>query len=255
MKPDEQRPGTGGAGRDTRSSKLDLSHDDASPIRMMSRLRNYFLTGLIIAGPLAVTLSIVWWCINLVDGWVKPVVPDIYTWLRAIVPGSYLPTSTTLPGVGLLTAVIGLTVIGALAANLLGRTLLSYAEFFVGGIPVLRSVYKPVKQIFETVLKKGDSNFRKAGLIEFPRKGVYSLVFVSGEARGEIPVKLPPGEELITVFMPSCPPTSGFLMFVRRSELIVLDMSVEEAAKMVLSAGIVSPEWQYESGILTPAGA
>ncbi len=251
MTPDEQRPSSGSTGR---GALTDLAGGDPSPIRMMSRLRNYFLTGLIIAGPLAVTLSIVWWSINTVDGWVKPIVPDIYAWLRAIVPGSYLPTGTSLPGVGLLTAVIGLTVIGALAANLLGRTLLSYAEFALGGIPVLRSVYKPVKQIFETVLKKGDSNFRKAGLIEFPRKGVYSLVFVSSDTRGEIPTKLPPGEEFITVFMPSCPPTSGFLMFVRRSELIVLDMSVEEAAKMVLSAGIVSPEWRYDGGVLTPAG-
>jgi len=256
MKPDEQRPSSGGAGREGRSSPIaEFGADAARPIRLMSRLRNYFLTGLIIAGPLAVTLSIVWWCVNLVDGWVKPIVPDIYAWLRAIVPGSYLPSNNSLPGVGLLTAVIGLTVIGALAANLLGRTLLSYAEFFVGGIPVLRSVYKPVKQIFETVLSKGDSNFRRAGLIEFPRKGVYSLVFVSSDTRGEIPHKLPPGEEFVTVFMPSCPPTSGFLMFVRRSELIVLEMTVEEAAKMVLSAGIVAPEWQFESGVLTPSGA
>ena len=253
MKPDEQRPPSGGSSRDGRGGRTDLASDDSRPIRLMSRLRNYFLTGLIIAGPLAVTLSIVWWCINLVDGWVKPLVPDIYAWLHSLLPGSYLPTGTSLPGVGLLTAVVGLTVIGALAANLLGRTLLSYAEFFVGGIPILRSVYKPVKQIFETVLKKGDSNFRKAGLIEFPRPGVYSLVFVSSDTRGEIPAKLPPGEEFVTVFMPSCPPTSGFLMFVRRSELIVLDMSVEEAAKMVLSAGIVSPEWRYEGGVLAPA--
>lgn len=254
MKPDEQRPAAGAAGREGRGGG-DLGDDEPRSIRLMARLRNYFLTGLIIAGPLAVTLSIVWWCINLVDGWVKPLVPDLYAWLRAIVPTAYLPTGVSLPGVGLLSAVIGLTVIGALAANLLGRTLLSYAEFFVGGIPVLRSVYKPVKQIFETVLSKGDSNFRKAGLIEFPRKGVYSLVFVSSDTRGEIPAKLPPGEEFITVFMPSCPPTSGFLMFVRRSELIVLDMSVEAAAKMVLSAGIVAPEWQYEGGVLTPANA
>jgi uncharacterized membrane protein len=100
------------------------------------------------------------------------------------------------------------------------------------------------------VFKQGNSNFRRAGLIEFPRKGVYSLVFVSSDTLGEIPTKLPPGEEFVTVFMPSCPPTSGFLMFVRRSELIVLDMTVEAAAKMVLSAGIVTPEFQLEGGQL-----
>jgi uncharacterized membrane protein len=256
MKPDDQRTAAVDSSRvDTIAGSIaEFGSEGPPPIRLMARLRNYFLTGLIIAGPLAVTLSIVWWFINLVDSWVRPVVPDLYAWLRAVVPSAYMPTGVSLPGVGLLTAVVGLTVIGALAANLLGRTLLSYAEFFVGGIPVLRSVYKPVKQIFETVLSQGNSNFRRAGLIEFPRKGTYSLVFVSSDTRGEIPHKLPPGEEFVTVFMPSCPPTSGFLMFVRRSELIVLDMSVEAAAKMVLSAGIVAPEYQIEGGTLRPVG-
>ena len=218
---------------------------------MMARLRNYFLTGLIIAGPLAVTLSIVWWFVNLVDSWVKPVMPDFYAWLRAIVPSQYWPTGVSVPGVGLVFAVAGLTLIGALAANLLGRTMLSYTEFALGGLPIVRSVYKPIKQIFETVFKQGNSNFRQAGLIEFPRKGVYALVFVASDTQGEIPTRLPPGEEFVTVFMPSCPPTSGFMMFVRRSELIMLEMTVEQAAKMVLSAGIVTPEFQFEGGELT----
>ena len=229
----------------------DFGANEPRPLRIVARLRNYFLTGLIIAGPLTVTLSIVWWFVNLVDSWVKPVMPDLYAWLRAIIPSSYWPTSVSVPGVGLVFAIAGLTLIGALAANLLGRTALSYAEFALGGLPVVRSVYKPVKQIFETVFKQGNSNFRKAGLIEFPRKGAYALVFVAGDTHGEIPVRLPPGEEFVTVFMPSCPPTSGFLMFVRRSELIVLDMTVEAAAKMVLSAGIVTPEFHYEDGRLT----
>ena len=227
--------------------------DTPRPLHMIAMLRNYFLTGLIIAGPVAVTLWLVWWFVNLIDSWVKPVMPDFYAWLRAIIPSAYWPTGVSVPGVGLLFAVVGLTIVGALAANLLGRTMLSFAEVFVGGLPVVRSVYKPVKQIFETVLKQGNSNFRRAGLIEFPRKGVYSLVFVSSDTQGEIPTKLPPGEEFVTVFMPSCPPTSGFLMFVRRSELIVLEMTVEAAAKMVLSAGIVTPEWHFDGAALTPA--
>ena len=250
---DEPRPRPS-ASRDTPEAGpiAQLSGEDTRPIHAFARLRNYFLTGLVIAGPVTVTLWIVWWFVNLIDSWVKPVMPDFYAWLRALIPSAYWPTNFTVPGVGLLFAVAGLTLLGALAANLLGRTLLSYAEFFVGGLPVVRSVYKPVKQIFETVLSKGDSNFRKAGLIEFPRKGAYSLVFVSSDAHGEIPLKLPPGDPFVTVFMPSCPPTSGFLMFVRRSELIVLEMSVEDAAKMVLSAGIVTPEYQLENGVLTP---
>jgi uncharacterized membrane protein len=225
------------------------------PFQLMSRLRNYFLTGLIIAGPLAATLYIVWSVVNWVDGMVKPVMPDFYAWLRAIIPSQYWPTGVSVPGVGLLFAVVGLTLIGALAANLLGRTMLSYAESALGGLPLVRSVYKPVKQIFETVFKQGNSNFRRAGLIEFPRKGAYALVFVAGDTHGEIPTKLPQGEEFVTVFMPSCPPTSGFLMFVRRSEVIVLDMTVEAAAKMVLSAGIVVPEYRAEGGELVRVGA
>ena len=229
-----------------------FGEDEPRPLHVMARLRNYFLTGLIIVGPVAVTLWIVWWFVNLVDSWVKPVMPDFYAWLRAIIPSAYWPTGVSVPGIGLLFAVAGLTVIGALAANLLGRTMLSFAEFFVGGLPFVRSVYKPVKQIFETVLSQGNSNFRRAGLIEFPRKGVYSLVFVSSDTHGEIPTKLPLGEQFVTVFMPSCPPTSGFLMFVRKSELIVLDMTVEAAAKMVLSAGIVTPEYHFDGQQLTP---
>ena len=240
---------------DERSSRTVAPFGSDAPRRLhiIARLRNYFLTGLIIAGPVAVTLWLVWWFVNQVDSWVKPVMPDFYAWLRAIIPSSYWPNGVSVPGIGLLFAVVGLTIIGALAANLLGRSMLSFAEFFVGGLPFVRSVYKPVKQIFETVLSQGNSNFRRAGLIEFPRKGAYALVFVSSDTKGEIPTKLPPGEEFVTVFMPSCPPTSGFLMFVRRSELIVLDMTVEAAAKMVLSAGIVTPEWQFDGAALTPA--
>lgn len=219
-----------------------LAADVPAHRHVLAWLRNSFLTGLIIVGPLTITLTIVWWVVNYVDSWVKPVTPDFYRWLRNAFPEGMLPPEMTFPGVGILFAAVGLTLIGALAANLLGRTLVSYSELFVGRLPVVRSVYKPVKQIFETVLRKGDSNFRRAGLIEFPCKGTYALVFVSGATQGEIPKRVPPGDELITVFMPSCPPTSGFLMFVRRSDLILLDMSVEAAAKMVLSAGIVTPE-------------
>ena len=253
MKPEDQRsPRVAGRDGVPSGQIAKFGGEEPRPLRLIARLRNYFLTGLIIAGPLAVTLYIVWSFVNLIDSWVKPVMPDLYAWLRAVVPSLYWPTGVSVPGVGLVFAVAGLTLIGALAANLFGRTMLSYAEFFLGGLPVVRNVYKPVKQIFETVFAKGNSNFRRAGLIEFPRPGVYALVFVASGTQGEIPTKLPAGEAFVTVFMPSCPPTSGFLMFVRRSELIVLDMTVEAAAKMVLSAGIVTPEFHYQDGVVTP---
>ncbi|MEL6748312.1 MAG: DUF502 domain-containing protein [Pseudomonadota bacterium] len=134
-------------------------------LRIGTRLRNYFLTGLIIVGPLTITLWIVWWGINVIDAWVKPLVPDAY------LPGTYL--SYPIPGAGLLFAIIGLTIIGALAANLLGRTIISYGELVLGRMPVVRNVYAGLKQIFETVLSKSSSSFQKVGLIEYPREGLF----------------------------------------------------------------------------------
>ncbi len=133
-----------------------------------ARLRNYFLTGIIVVGPVTVTVYIVWWFINWVDGWVRPFMPDLsglvpdwQAWVHRLWPNLVLPETmnVTIPGLGLVFAIIGLTIIGALAANLLGRTLVSYTELFVGRLPIVRSVYKPVKQIFETVLSQGELEF------------------------------------------------------------------------------------------------
>ncbi|MEE9587441.1 MAG: DUF502 domain-containing protein [Hyphomicrobiaceae bacterium] len=204
-----------------------------------ARLRNYFLTGLIIVGPVSITLYIVWWFINVIDAWVKPLVPDIYN------PDTYLPFS--LPGVGLIFATFILMVIGALAANLFGRTLISYSEMMLGRMPVVRNVYRALKQIFETVLSQSSTSFQKVGIIEWPREGLYAIVFISTETKGEIAHKWEGETELLSVFLPTTPnPTSGYLLFVPRGDIIELDMSVEDAAKMVISAGLVTPAHQEE---------
>lgn len=205
------------------------------PSRIMARLRNYFFTGLIVVGPVSITIYIVWWFIALVDGWVKPFIPTRY------LPESYLPF--TVPGAGLIFAIIGLILVGAFTANLFGRTLLNYGEDMFHRMPVVRNVYRALKQIFETVLSKRGSTFEKVGLVEFPRPGLYSLAFIAAETTGEIREKTASAGSMVSVFIPLTPnPTSGYLVFVPRDQIQILDMTVEEAAKLLISAGLITPE-------------
>lgn len=199
------------------------------------RLRNYFLTGLIIVAPLAITAYLTWTFIGWVDSWVKPYIPAIYN------PDYYLPFAV--PGFGLLTALFLITMIGFLTANLVGRSIISFGESLLDRMPLVRSLYKGLKQIFQTVLAEQSGSFKQAALIEYPRRGLWSIVFIATDTRGEVNSRLPE-DESISVFLPTTPnPTSGFLLFVPRKDVIILDMSVEEAAKMVISAGLVSPEY------------
>ena len=143
-----------------------------------TRLRNYFLTGLVIAGPIGITLWLTWTFIKWVDGWVKPFVPKIYN------PDTYLPFP--IPGFGLIVAVFVLTVVGFLAANFLGRSLISVGEKIVGRMPLVRNIYSGLKQIFETVLDQRGSSFTTAALIEYPRRGLWAIVFISTDTKGEV---------------------------------------------------------------------
>jgi uncharacterized membrane protein len=162
----------------------DLKADTDGPRpRTRSRLRNYFLTGVIVAGPLAITLYLTWWFVTLVDGWVKPLVPSAY------LPDTYLPFA--IPGLGLLIAFLGLTLLGFLTANLVGRSLISAGELMLARMPVVRGIYKGVKQLFETVFSQDGTSFRTVGLVEFPVKGTWSVVFVSSPATMEVQDRLP----------------------------------------------------------------
>src|SRR5262249_25392269 len=158
--------------------------------------RNYFITGLVVVGPVTITLYIAWYFINLVDAWVKPYIPRYYN------PEYYL--TVPVPGVGLLFAIVGLTLIGALAANLLGRSLISAGEMALGRMPIVRNVYQGLKQIFVSVVTASAPNqgFQKVGLMEFPSKGIWSIVFVTGEAAEQISSEFPK-EDIISVFMPT----------------------------------------------------
>jgi uncharacterized membrane protein len=204
-----------------------------------ARLRGYFLTGLIVVGPMAITLYVVWWFINLVDAWVKPLIPNAY------LPETYLPFNV--PGVGLIVGILGLMLAGALTANLFGRTLLSHGEMMLDRMPVVRGVYRLFKQIFQTIFSNSGSSFKRVGLIEFPRRGLYCIVFLAGDPPVEVDDKIGGGNPLITVFMPNGPnPTTGFIVFVPAREVILLDLAVEDAAKLIVSAGLVGPDQQQE---------
>ncbi len=201
----------------------------------MTRLRNYFLTGFIVTAPLAITAYLAWSMIGWVDSWVKPYIPGRYN------PDNYLPFPV--PGFGLIVALVVITLIGFLAANFIGRTIVSTGENLLGRMPLVRSVYRGLKQILETVLSERSDTFKKVGLVEYPRKGLWALVFIATETRGEVQAKLE--DETIAVFLPTTPnPTSGYLLFVPKRDVIELKMTVEEGAKLVISAGLVSPDYQ-----------
>lgn len=201
----------------------------------MARLRNYFLTGLLVTGPAGITLYLTWWLVSWVDSWVKPYLPAIYN------PDNYLPFRV--PGYGLVVALLALTIIGFLTANFVGAAIVGLAETTLGRMPLVRNLYKGLKQIFSSVLaEKGDS-FRQAVLVRFPHQDVWSIGFVTGDLKGEVAEKLEGGNDMLTVYVPTTPnPTGGYLLFVRRNDAIVLDMSVEDAAKFVISFGLVTAE-------------
>lgn len=205
-------------------------------IGAFTRLRNYFLTGFIICAPLAITAYLVWSFIEWVDSWVKPYIPDVYN------PDNYLPFSV--PGFGLIVAFIIITLIGFLTANFIGRTIVSYGEHMLGRMPFVRNLYSGLKQIFQTVFSQQETSFEKIGIIEYPRKGLYAIVFIATETKGEVGRRLNKiGLDTLSVFLPTTPnPTSGFLLFVPREDITILDMSVEDGAKLVISAGLVAPE-------------
>jgi uncharacterized membrane protein len=199
-----------------------------------SRIRNYFLTGLIVAGPVAITVWLTWTIVNWVDDVVRPFIPVAYR------PESYLPGK--IPGTGLIIALIALTLLGFLTANLVGRTLVEAGERILDRMPLVRSIYKGLKQVFETLFSQSGSSFRTVGLIEFPSPGMWSLVFMSQPPSEEITSVLPNKEEHVSVFMPCTPnPTTGFFFYVPRSAVIELDIPVEAAAKLIMSAGLIQP--------------
>jgi uncharacterized membrane protein len=199
----------------------------------VSRLRNYFLTGLVVAGPVAVTLWIIWWFVTWVDNLVRPIIPAVY------LPETYLPI--TIPGFGLVIALFSLTLLGFLTANLVGSRLVGLGESLLNHMPIVRPIYRTTKQIFQTLFSGSESSFRHVGLVEFPAPGMWSLVFLTQPPTEPIAKHLPPSEH-VSAFLPCTPnPTTGFFFYVPRREVIDLDITVEQAMSLLISAGIIQP--------------
>jgi len=210
--------------------------EKAPRVPVAMRLRNNFLAGLIICAPIAITIWLTWTFIHWSDSWVRPYIPARWN------PESYI--NFAIPGFGLLIAVVLITIVGFLGKNLIGQSIVRFGESIVHRMPLVRTVYRSVKQIFETVLKEQSNSFKKVGLIEYPGPGLWALVFVATDAKGEIASKFNAmGQDMVAVFMPPTPvPTAGFLIFVPREKIVMLDMSPEDAAKFLISGGLVAPE-------------
>lgn len=164
----------------------------------------------------------------------RPLVPEAYR------PEQYLPYG--IPGSGLIVAFVALTLLGFLTANLIGRSLVDLGENLLGRMPVVRAIYRGLKQVFETLFSGSGSSFRKVGLVEFPSPGMWSIVLISQPPSTEVAKSLPGQEEHISVFLPCAPnPTTGFFFYVPKSKIIDIDMSAEDAATLIMSAGVVQP--------------
>lgn len=204
------------------------------PRGFMARFRNYFLTGLVVTGPVVITIYLLWWFINWVDGLVRPLVPAAYR------PEAYLPFAV--PGFGLIVGVVGLTLVGFFTANLIGRKLVELGEHLLGRMPVVRAIYRGLKQVFETLFSGKGSSFRKVGMVEFPAPGMWSIVLISQPPSATVEQSLPGEEEYISVFLPCAPnPTTGFFFYVPKSKVIEIDMGTDDAATLIMSAGVVQP--------------
>ena len=205
----------------------------------MVRLRSWFFTGLLVTAPVLLTIYITWLFIDIIDGQVEAMMPSglrDYIYVNAPIIGK-------IPGVGLLIGVIVITVIGAIAAGFLGRWLIGLGERLLNRMPVVRSIYGASKQILETVLSTQSDAFREVVLVEYPRKGLWVLGFVTGATKGEVKDMM--SEQTVNVFIPTTPnPTSGFLLFCPNKDITYLDMSVEDAVKLVVSGGIVTPPYK-----------
>lgn len=199
---------------------------------LLARLRTYFLTGIVVSAPIGITIWLIWLFVAFVDHTVVPLIPDAYN------PSDVLGVSV--PGIGVIVVLLVVTIIGFLVTNFFGRFMVRMGENMVARVPVVRTIYGVLKQIFDAVLAQSEGAFREVVLIEYPRKGIWVLGFVTSNTQGEVQRVTP--HEMVNVFLPTTPnPTSGFLLFVPRKDCITLDMSVEEGVKLVISGGIVSP--------------
>ena len=201
---------------------------------IFAKLRGYFLTGVVVTAPIGITFYVAILFIGFIDGKVKNFIPEKYHF------DNLLPFD--IPGIGLLFVLAFLTFIGFLTAGLIGRYVIKLGERIISRLPIIRSIYGALKQIFESVLNSSSKSFREVVLIEYPRKGIWAIGFITGDTKEEI--REISEMEMVNVFLPTTPnPTSGFLLFLPKKDVQILSMSVEEGIKMVISGGIVTPNF------------
>ncbi|EIE52560.1 putative membrane protein [Salipiger aestuarii] len=201
---------------------------------LLASLRASFLTGLVVITPVGMTIWLIWTLFGWVDGFVLPLVPDRFN------PEEYV--GINLRGIGVIFFLVFTIVVGWVAKGLIGRSLIRFGETLVARTPVVRTIYSGIKQIAETVFAQSERSFEKACLVQYPRKGIWAIGFISTEARGEIAARAETMGALVSVFVPTTPnPTSGFLLYFPEEDVVELDMSIEDAAKLVISAGLVYP--------------
>ena len=202
--------------------------------KLFQKLRRDFLTGLVVLIPIVLTVYLVWSVIAFIDKVIIPIIPPKYNPLDLF--------EIYIPGLGVILFLIVTTFIGSLASGFIGRQTINLGEKILLRTPIVSTVYNSIKQIIQAVFKPDGTNFKQPCLIEYPRKGVWAVAFISTETYGEIKEKINRGP-LVTVFLPTTPnPTSGFMLFVPKDDIFILDMSVEDAAKLIISAGLVMPE-------------
>lgn len=218
---------------------------------ILAGLRASFLTGLVVVLPIGLTIYLIWTVIGWIDAWIIPLIPG--PWKPDVLVREIFGPDATIPvrGVGVVVFLIFTVVIGWIAKGLMGRSLLHWAERLVDRMPVVRSIYNGIKQIAETVFAQTETNFERACLVEYPKENIWAIGFVSTKAKGELQAKLNTAgyEDVISIFLPTTPnPTSGFLLYVSEKDVIYLDMKIEDAAKLIISAGLVYPNGK-ENGV------
>ena len=204
--------------------------------KIFINLRNNFFKGILISAPVFITFYVAWILIKFFDNKVTPILGPLIP--ESFNPSNYLPFE--IPGIGLVSVFIFIAFIGFLTTGFLGRLFKSLVERILSKTPVLRNIYSGLKQLFETILTKKSNSFREVILLEYPRKGVWAMGFLTGDTEGE--VQRLTQNSMINIFLPTTPnPTSGFLLFVPSKDVLRLNMTVEEGIKMIISAGMLTP--------------
>ncbi|MGV3278437.1 DUF502 domain-containing protein [Rickettsiales bacterium LUAb2] len=210
----------------------------SKPKSLIFKIRNYFFAGIAISGPLILTILIIVWLVNLVD--------SLFTAVISLLPVEYVPKQLYIPGIGVIIVFIFLIIIGIIGTNFLGKYLMSFGGKLINKLPFIKFVYSTIKQIFDTLFSSKAEAFRLAVLFEYPLPGVWSIGFVTSTAEGQFRDNFKKNEktdEIISIFIPTTPnPTSGFLVFVPKSKVIELNMTSNEAMKLIISGGMIVPD-------------